>query len=247
MDRLIYTAMTGASQAFMRQAGVANNLANASTTGFRAMEHRFRAVPVQGPGAPTRAFVVDASVANVFDQGPLMATGRPLDVAVHGAGWIAVEGANGAEAYTRAGNLQVNVNGQLQTASGLNVLGDGGPIAIPPDNNITIAPDGTVSAIPSFGTPNNVNVVGRIKLVNPPEDQLVRGDDGLFRTQGGAPAEVDENVKLAAATLEGSNVNPVDSMVSMISLARQFETQIKMLQTADANANKASQILSMTA
>ena len=245
MDRLIYTAMTGASQAFMRQAGVANNLANASTTGFRAMEHRFRAVPVQGPGAPTRAFVVDASVANVFDQGPLMATGRPLDVAVQGAGWIAVEGANGAEAYTRAGNLQVNVNGQLQTASGLNVLGDGGPIAIPPDNNITIAPDGTVSAIPSFGTPNNVNVVGRIKLVNPPEDQLVRGDDGLFRTQGGAPAEVDENVKLAAATLEGSNVNPVDSMVSMISLARQFEMQIKMLQTADANANKASQILSM--
>ena len=245
MDRLIYTALTGASQAFMRQAGVANNLANASTTGFRAMEHRFRAVPVQGPGAPTRAFVVDASVANVFDQGPLMATGRPLDVAVQGAGWIAVEGANGTEAYTRAGNLQVNVNGQLQTASGLNVLGDGGPIAIPPDNNITISPDGTVSAVPLFGTPNNVNVVGRIKLVNPPEDQLVRGDDGLFRTSGGAPAEVDENVKLAAATLEGSNVNPVDSMVSMISLARQFETQIKMLQTADANAAKASQILSM--
>ena len=245
MDRLIYTAMTGASQAFMRQAGVANNLANASTTGFRAMEHRFRAVPVQGPGAPTRAFVVDASVANVFDQGPLMATGRPLDVAVQGAGWIAVEGANGAEAYTRAGNLQVNVNGQLQTASGLNVLGDGGPIAIPPDNNITIAPDGTVSAIPSFGTPNNVNVVGRIKLVNPPENALVRGDDGLFRTRNGAPADVDENVKLASETLEGSNVNPVDAMVSMISLARQFEMQIKMLQTADSNAGKANQILSM--
>ena len=245
MDRLIYTAMTGASQAFMRQAGVANNLANASTTGFRAMEHRFRAVPVQGPGAPTRAFVADASVANVFDQGPMMATGRPLDVAVQGAGWIAVEGANGTEAYTRAGNLQVNVNGQLQTASGLNVLGDGGPIAIPPDNNITISPDGTVSAVPLFGTPNNVNVVGRIKLVNPPENQLVRGDDGLFRTPGGVPAEVDENVKLASATLEGSNVDPVDSMVSMISLARQFETQIKMLQTADANAAKASQILSM--
>lgn len=245
MDRLIYTAMTGASQAFMRQAGVANNLANASTTGFRAMEHRFRAVPVQGSGAPTRAFVADASVANVFDQGPMMATGRPLDVAVQGAGWIAVEGADGTEAYTRAGNLQVNVNGQLQTASGLNVLGDGGPIAIPPDNNITISPDGTVSAVPLFGTPNNVNVVGRIKLVNPPENELVRGDDGLFRTPGGVPAEVDENVKLASATLEGSNVDPVDSMVSMISLARQFETQIKMLQTADSNAAKASQILSM--
>ena len=246
MDRLIYTAMTGAKHAFLQQAGVAHNLSNASTVGYRAMEHRFRAVPIQGEGAATRAFVVDASVANVFEQGPLMATGRELDVAVQGAGWIAVETPDGREAYTRAGNLQVNANGQLQTASGLNVVGDGGPIAIPPDNSITISPDGTVSAVPLFGTPNNVNVVGRIKLVNPPENQLARGDDGLFRMQGGAPVEVDENVKLASETLEGSNVDPVDSMVSMISLARQFEMQIKMLQSADANASKATQILSMS-
>jgi flagellar basal-body rod protein FlgF len=164
---------------------------------------------------------------------------------VQGAGWIALETANGQEAYTRAGNLQINVNGQLQTASGLNVLGDGGPIAIPPDNSITIAPDGTVSTVPLFGTPNNVNVVGRIKLVNPPENVLVRGDDGLFRTKSGTPADVDENVKLTPETLEGSNVNPVDSLVNMISLARQFDMQIKLLQTADANANKATQILSM--
>jgi flagellar basal-body rod protein FlgF len=247
MDRLIYTAMTGAKHAFLQQAGVAQNLANASTTGYRAMEHRFRSVPIQGEGSPTRAFVVDASVANVFDQGPMMATGRPLDVAVQGGGWIAVEAANGQEVYTRAGNLQVNANGQLQTASGLNVLGDGGPIGIPPDNSITISPDGTVSTVPLFGTPNNVNVVGRIKLVNPPESELIRGDDGLFRTKDGTPANVDENVKVATEALEGSNVNPVDSMVNMISLARQFEMQIKMLQTADANASKASQILSMTA
>ncbi len=245
MDRLIYTAMTGAKQAFLQQSGVAHNLANASTVGYRAMEHKFRAVPVQGEGAPTRAFVVDASVSDTFDQGPMMATGRPLDVAVQGAGWIAVEGANGQEAYTRAGNLQINANGQLQTSSGLNVLSDGGPIGIPPDNSVTISPDGTVSTVPLFGSPNNVNVVGRIKLVNPPGNQLVRGDDGLFRTRNGVPAEVDENVKLASETLEGSNVNPVDSMVSMISLARQFEMQIKMLQTADSNAGKANQILSM--
>ena len=245
MDRLIYTAMTGAKHAFTQQAGVAHNLANASTTGYRAMEHKFRAVPIQSDSAPTRAFVVDASVANVFDQGPMMATGRPLDVAVQGAGWIAVEGADGREAYTRAGNLQINVNGQLQTASGLNVMGDGGPIAIPPDNRITISPDGTVSTVPLFGTPNNVSVVGRIKMVNPPENELVRGDDGLFRTRTGEPGLLDENVRLASETLEGSNVNPVDAMVNMISLARQFEMQIKMLQTADANANKASQILSL--
>ncbi len=245
MDRLIYTAMSGAKHAFLQQAGVAQNLANASTTGYRAMEHKFRAVQVQGEGLPTRAFVVDASVANVFDQGPLMATGRPLDVAVQGAGWIAVETPDGGEAYTRAGNLQTNANGQLQTASGLNVLGDGGPISVPPDNRIAIAPDGTVSGIPLFGVPNNVAVAGRIKLVNPPENELVRGGDGLFRTRAGTPAEVDPNVKLAPESLEGSNVNPVDSMVSMISLARQFEMQIKMLQTADANARQASQILSM--
>ena len=244
MDRLIYTAMTGAKNAFLQQAGVAHNLANASTTGFRAMEHKFRAVPIQGAGAPTRAFVVDASVANDYDQGPLMATGRQLDVAVQGAGWITVEAPGGGEAYTRAGNLQINVNGQLQTASGLNVLGDGGPIAIPPDNSVTISPDGTVSTVPLFGTPNNVNVVGRIKLVNPAEDTLLRGDDGLFRTT--APAEIDEAVTLAPQTLEGSNVNPVDAMVNMISLARQFEMQIKLLQTADADANKATQILSMS-
>ena len=247
MDRLIYTAMTGAKHAFLQQAGVAHNLANASTTGFRAMEHKFRAVPVQGEGMPTRAFVVDASVSNSFDAGPMMATGRPLDVAVQGSGWLAVEAADGQEAYTRAGNLQISVNGLLQTASGLNVQGDGGPIAIPPDNSITISPDGTVSTVPLFGTPNNVSVVGRIKLVNPPENELLRGDDGLFRSRSGEAAALDENVKIASETLEGSNVNPVDAMVNMISLARQFEMQIKMLQTADANANKASQILSMTA
>lgn len=246
MDRVIYTSMTGAKHAFLQQAGVAHNLANAATTGYRAMEHKFRAVPVQGEGAPTRAFVVDASVADVFDQGPLMATGRPLDVAVQGAGWIAVEGPDGSEAYTRAGNLQTNANGQLQTASGYNVVGDGGPLAIPPDNRVAIAPDGTVSVVPLFGVPNNVNVVGRIKLVNPPEDQLVRGGDGLFRLRDGNPADADETVRLAPESLEGSNVNPVDSMVNMISLARQFEMQIKMLQTADANARQASQILSMS-
>jgi flagellar basal-body rod protein FlgF len=245
MDRLIYTAMSGAKQAFLQQAGVANNLANASSTGYRAMEQKFRAVQVQGGELPTRAFTINASVANTFDQGPLMATGRPLDVAVKGSGWIAVATPDGGEAYTRNGALQTSADGQLQTASGLSVLGDGGPIAIPPDNRISIATDGTVSVVPLFGTPNNSNPVGRIKLVNPPENELVRGADGLFRQKSGQPAEADANVKLAPETLEGSNVNSVDSMVSLISLARQFEMQIKMLQTADANARSAGQILSM--
>jgi flagellar basal-body rod protein FlgF len=246
MDRLIYTAMTGAKHVFMQQAGTANNLANASTIGFKSQEHRFRAVEVQGEGMPTRAFVVDASVADVFDEGPLMFTGRNLDVAVQGRGWLAVQLPDGSEAYTRAGSLDVNVTGELQTKSGYTVLGDGGPIAIPPDNNIEIGADGTVSIIPTFGTPNNVNPVGRLKLVNPPEVDLVRGGDGLFRLRSGQPAPADENVRVASGALEGSNVNVTDAMVNLISLARQFELQIKMMQTADQNAQRADQLLSIS-
>ncbi|MDR1995058.1 flagellar basal body rod protein FlgF [Azonexus sp.] len=245
MDRLIYTAMTGAKHVFMQQAGTANNLANASTVGYKAQEHRFRAVPVLGEGMPTRAFTVDASVADVFDQGPLMFTGNDLDVAVQGKGWIALQMPDGSEAYTRAGGLQVDVNGLLQTKSGITVMGDGGAINIPPDNNISIGFDGTVSVISTFGAQNNTNILGRIKLVNPPEEDLVRSADGLFRLRSGQPAPVDENVSLAPGTLEGSNVNVTDAMVNLISLSRQFEMQIKLLQTADANAQRADQLLAL--
>ena len=247
MDRLIYTAMTGAKHVFMQQAGTANNLANASTIGFKAQEHRFRAVPVVSQAMPTRAFTVDTSVADVFDEGPLMFTGRNLDVAVKGRGWLAVQLPDGSEAYTRAGSLDVDVNGLLQTKSGHLVLGDGGPIAIPPDNNIEIAPDGTVSVVPTFGARNNTNAIGRLKLVNPPEAELVRGGDGLFRLQNGQPAPQDDAVRLSSGTLEGSNVNVTDAMVNLISLARQFELQVKMLQTADQNAQRADQLLSLNA
>ena len=245
MDRLIYTAMTGAKHVFMQQAGTANNLANASTVGFKAQEHRFRAVPVLGEGMPTRAFVVDASVSDVFDEGPQLFTGNNLDVSVKGRGWIAVQSADGSEAYTRAGGLMVDVEGNLKTKGGLTVVGDGGPISIPPDNNIEISPDGTVSVVATTGNRNNTNAIGRIKLVNPPEADLVRGSDGLFRQKNGEAAPLDEQVRVSAGTLEGSNVNVTDAMVNLISLSRQFEMQIKMLQTADTNAQRADQLLSM--
>lgn len=245
MDRLIYTAMTGAKHVFMQQAGTANNLANASTVGFKSQEHRFRAVPVQSEAMPTRAFVVDASVSDVFDEGPQLFTGRNLDVSVKGQGWIAVQLPDGSEAYTRAGSFDVDVNGVLTTKSGHAVLGDGGPITIPPDTNIEIAPEGTVSVVNATGARNNANAVGRIKLVNPPEGDLVRGGDGLFRLKSGEPAPLDERVRLTSGTLEGSNVNVTDAMVNLISLARQFEMQVKLLQTADTNAQRADQLLSL--
>lgn len=242
MDKLIYTAMTGAKHTLGRQAAVAHNLANVSSTGYRAEEHRLRAVPIISEAMPTRAFVVDASVANDFTPGPLQQTGRALDVAVQGQGWIAVQAQDGSEAYTRNGSLEVNVNGVLQTRSGLPVLGDGGPISIPPDNEITIAKDGTISIVPRSGAQNTVSAVGRIKLVNPAENELLRGADGLFRL-GSGDAETDPKVVLASGYLEGSNVNVVEQMVTMISLARQFDMQTKLLQSAEANDRAAAQLL----
>lgn len=246
MDRLIYTAMTGASQTMARQAAVAHNLANVSSTGYRAEEHRLRSAQVitATPGAlPTRAFAVDASTHTNFSPGPLQQTGRTLDVAIEGPGWIAVAMPDGTEAYTRNGNLQLDVNGVLQTRGGLPVQGDGGAISIPPDQKISIGGDGTVSVVPETGAQNTVNALGRIKLVNPPVEALVRGDDGLFRLGDGAPAPIDDLIKLASGTLEGSNVSPVEEMVTMIALGRQFEMQMKMLSMAENDDRTAADIL----
>ncbi|MDO8925595.1 MAG: flagellar basal-body rod protein FlgF [Sideroxyarcus sp.] len=245
MDRLIYTAMTGASHILQQQASVSQNLANVNTPGFRATIDTFRAVPLQGEGLPTRTFVVDSTSGTDFRPGVMQMTGRALDVAVDGKGWIAVEDASGKEAYTRNGSLQILPSGILQTRDGLNVVGDSGPITIPPDTEVTIAKDGTISTVPSTSQKNSVIVVGRIKLTNPPEAQMVRGEDSLFRTRDGNAADADANVNVASGSLEGSNVNMVESMVNMISLARQFDTQMKLLQTADNNAKAASSVLTI--
>lgn len=248
MDKLIYTAMTGASGTLSRQAAVAHNLANVSTTGYRAEEHRLRAVQVQthngAPAAlPTRAFAVDASTHTDFNEGALMHTGGSYDVAVRGKGWIALALPDGGEAYTRNGSFETSENGVLQTKSGIPVQGDGGPITIPPDTRVTIERDGTVSVVPQSGAQNTVNAVGRIKLANPPEAGLLRGPDGLFRLAGGETAPQDDTVKIASGYLENSNVNPVEQMVAMISLARQFEMQMRVISTAETNDRSATQVL----
>lgn len=243
MDRLIYTAMTGAKHTLGQQGAVANNIANATTTGFRAEMNKLRAVEVQSAAHATRAFVVDASVATDFTPGRLQLTGRAHDVAIEGKGWLTVRMPDGSEAYTRNGSLEISPNGLLQTRDGRPVVGQEGPITLPPNNEITIGRDGSISAFQPGQAPE-IAVVARLKLVDPPEAELVRGDDGLFRRRDGQAAPADEGVQLAQGFLEGSNVSVVDQMVTMISLARQFEMQTRMLQNAETNDRAAAQLLS---
>ena len=245
MDKLIYTAMSGASHTLQQQAAVSQNLANTNTPGFRAAINSFRAVPLVGDGLATRTFVVDSTAGADFTEGVMEPTGRALDIAVNGRGWIAVQTADGKEAYTRNGSLQVTQNGLLQTRSGLNVQGDAGTITVPPDTQVTIAQDGTISPVAQGNQADGAVAIGRIKLTNPPQNVMVRGDDGLFRSNTGQPAEADAGVTLVNGFLESSNVNAVEAMVNMISLARQFETQMKMLSTADSDARQAAKILSI--
>jgi flagellar basal-body rod protein FlgF len=246
MDRLIYTAASGAKHILEQQATTSNNLANVSTTGFRAQLDTFRAVPVVSEGLPTRAFVVDNTVGADFTAGPLQVTGRDLDVAVKGPGWIALQMPDGTESYTRNGSLQMNPNGLLQSANGLTVAGEGGPITIPPGVTVSVGSDGTISTLSTAETPAAPTVLGRLKLVNPNTADMVRGDDGLFRMKDGSSAQGDPAVGLASGALEGSNVSAVDSMVNMISLARSFETQMSLMKNAENNAAKATQIIALT-
>ena len=243
MDRIIYTAMTGANAAAQRQAVLSNNLANASTTGFRAEMSTFRSVPIQGQGSTTRVFALDATSGHLETPGPAMTTGKSTDVMARGNAWFAVQGLDGLEAYTRNGALEVTEQGQLVTATGLPILSEGGgPIDVPQNAKVSFGVDGSVVA----SLPNQQPMaIARLKMVTPNADQPIkRSDDGLFRgVNGDLPA--DANARLAQGVLEGSNVNAVEQMVGMIAASRQFEQQIKMLQTAESNDKSASQLLGM--
>ena len=241
MDRLIYLAMSGAKATMQRQETLANNLANVSTTGFRAELAAFRAVPVQGSGASTRVYALESTPGYDASPGQVAATGRNLDVAMKGASWLAVQGLDGTEAYTRFGALDVNAEGNLITTSGLTVLGDGGPIQGPPETQASIAADGTVSATAANGRSTSI---GKLKLVTP-EAPLTRGTDGLFRAADG-DLSADPLARVQDGALEGSNVSAVETMVAMIAAARQFEAQMKSLTTADGNDKAASQLLAIS-
>jgi len=246
MDHLIYTAMSGASRTLEQQSVISNNLANVNTTGFREQLALYRAVPVVGQAneRQTRVSNVVTTPGSMMGQGAMTQTGYALDLAISGDGWFAVQTPDG-EAYTRAGDLSVSADNVLVTATGLPVLSDdNAPIDVPERGSITFASDGTITALGAGDNPGDIQILGQLKLVNPDPEELVRGDDGLFRLAGGQPAPVDPQVRIVDGFLEASNVSPAQAMVGMIANARHFELQMKMIQDASANAERANSILS---
>ncbi len=243
MDRMLYVAMSGAKETLIAQANASNNLANASTSGFLADLNQFRSMPVFGGHHPTRVYAMDERPATDFDHGSLQHTGRDLDVAVEGGGWIAVQARDGGEAYSRRGDLRVDEAGLLVSGNGLPVMGNGGPIAVPPFEKIDIGVDGSVSIRPLGATAEQLALVDRIKLVAPQYDRMTKGDDGLMRLRNGGEAEADPTQRVVSGALESSNVNVVNEMVDMIELSRRFELQVKMMKNAQDNAEAAASLV----
>jgi len=243
MDRLVYVAMSGAKEILRAQAANNHNLANASTTGFRADLSAFQTQSVVGAGLPTRAYATNDTVGWDSSSGSLEATGRDLDVAIKGPGWFAVQAGDGTEAYTRAGDLRVDPTGVLSTVDGNPVLGDSGPVTLPPHSSITIGGDGTVSVVPLGQQAKTVASVGRIKLVNPAASDLARGADGLFRLRAGGEAPADATVHMLSGALESSNVNIAATMTNMIELARNYDLQVKAMRAAEDNAATSAKLL----
>lgn len=247
MDKMLYIAASGASQDMLATAVRANNLANAQTTGFKAMMQQARAMPAYGDGLPSRVFAMTESPANKYDAGALVQTNRDLDIAIEGNGWFTVTDKNGNEAYSRNGSLQMGVNGELMDTRGNQIMGEAGPIFLPiPLSNVTIAQDGTVSVRPQ-GAPASVQEpVGRLKLVNPNLGQLERSVDGLFRLPDGELADQDFTVGVRTGFLEASNVNPIEEMMAVMQAQKHYEMQVKFMKQAqelDQRGNRLLQIL----
>ena len=245
MDRMLYVAMTGARETMRAQTANNHNLANASTTGFRADLQAFQARRVVGDGFDSRVYATAATTGFDATVGAMMSTGRDLDVAVQGDGFIAVQGPDGREAYTRAGDLRVDTSGQLRTGTGLAVLGDGGPISVPPNASLLVGGDGTISIVPLGQGPDTKATVGRIKLVNPASTDMEKGQDGLFRMKDGSDAPADASARVISGVLESSNVNVADAMVNMIELSRRFDMQVRAMKSAEDNGAASARLLSM--
>ena len=245
MDRSLYIAMSGAKQTLLAQTANANNLANTQTTGFKSDFEQFRSMPVFGPGYPARVYAMTERPGTDLSPGPIQTTGRELDVAIKGDGFLAVKGEDGAEAYTRAGDLRVTPEGLLQTGAGLPILGEEGPISIPPADKIEIGRDGTISIVPLGENAATLVVVDRLKMVKPTLDNLEKRVDGLLYLKQGKALKPDADVSLIQGALEGSNVNAIEAMVEMIELARNFELQTKVMKNVNENSGVSAKLMQM--
>jgi flagellar basal-body rod protein FlgF len=246
MDKSLYLSMTAASNTLLSQAAVASNLANASMPGFRADLEQFRSMPVFGDGHPSRVYALSERPGIDYSHGTIYHTGNPLDFAVNGEGWIVVQAADGTEAYTRRGDMRLNNAGLLENGNGQLVMGNGGPIALPPAQEVIIGSDGTISIRPVGQDEKTLAVIDRIKLVNPGVDELYKDGDGLFRLRSGEAANIDASVRVAPESLETSNVSLVGAMARMIEHARRFELDIKAITAAKENDEVGTRILSLS-
>jgi flagellar basal-body rod protein FlgF len=245
MDKLIYVAMSGAREAMRAQATTAHNLANLSTTGFRALRNVLDSAPIPGAGLPSRVNTVRQPELWNSRQGPSQATGRDLDVSIQGQGWLVVQDENGDDAYTRAGNLRINTNGILETATGQLVRGNGGPVSIPPYEKLFIGDDGQISIVPQGQKAESLVQVDRLRLVNPPALDLVRSGNGLFSLRDGSAAVPDPAVRVASGQLESSNVNPAEALAEMIEMSRHYEMQVRAMNTADELDSASARLIRM--
>ena len=243
MDKMLFVAMNGAKQAMQAQNSISHNLANASTVGFKANLDAFTSWHVEGPGLNTRVYGQLQQGGSNLAQGGFATTDRELDIAIQGKGWIAVQASDGQEAYTRAGDLRLDANGQLITGAGHPVMGNGGPIVIPPADKIEIGTEGSISIVPVGQKVNSLAITDRVKLVNPDEAQLIKGVDGLMRLKTGGLAPLDATVKVVSGVIEHSNVNAVAELVELIQNARQFEVNVKLMHTAQQNDESSSKLL----
>ena len=245
MDGLIYVANSGLKQAMDAQAVISHNLANVSTLGFRAERPVYGSVATPAPGLPTRVSAVQESPDWDERSGPLVQTGRTLDVAIDGSGWLVVQGPGGEEAFTRAGDLRVSPTGLLETRSGRLVLGNGGPISLPPFQELYIGGNGLISVVPLGQKASTLVEVDRLKLVNPPKETVTRGGDGLFRPVTATEVPADSTVRVISGALESSNVNVAATLVQMIELSRHFEAQVRALRNAEELDTATARIMQM--